>query len=123
MRGSRRCFGPPSSVSRHRSNTVAEIRDRTHEVQVIAGDWAAKSVRSHARQLGARARSGLAAVLVLVPLAVAAPAARGAGFAPPAFVRFGWASPPLDSTTDAHVAEMAAAGLDVMLPALDDSGG
>ena len=56
-----------------------------------------------------------------ITLFVAAPA-RAETFVAPAFVRFGWLSPPDDSTTDAHVAEMAAAGLDLMLPAENDSG-
>lgn len=43
-------------------------------------------------------------------------------FTAPAFVRFGWLSPPSGSTTDAHVAEMATAGLDLMLPAQSDAG-
>ena len=56
-----------------------------------------------------------------ITLFVAVPA-RAEAFVAPAFVRFGWLSPPEDSTTDAHVAEMAAAGLDLMLPAENDSG-
>ena len=53
--------------------------------------------------------------------------ARVAGpWAPPAdttgFVLFGWVSPPADSTTEARVAEMAAIGLNLMLPAWLDEG-
>ena len=40
----------------------------------------------------------------------------------PAFASFGWVSPPADSTTAARIAEVAATGFDLMLPALDDSG-
>ncbi|MBI1798977.1 MAG: hypothetical protein HYR73_04765 [Candidatus Eisenbacteria bacterium] len=38
------------------------------------------------------------------------------------FMRFGWVSPPVESTTAARVAEYAGAGLDLMLPAWQDSG-
>jgi hypothetical protein len=38
------------------------------------------------------------------------------------FTLFGWVSPPPESTNDRRVAEMAALGLNLMLPALDDSG-
>jgi hypothetical protein len=70
--------------------------------------------------LPARYVVGLA-MAIGIPLCVPAPARAGA-FVAPGFVRFGWLSPPNDSTNDAHVAEMAAAGLDLMLPAQDDSG-
>jgi hypothetical protein len=40
----------------------------------------------------------------------------------PAFASFGWVSPPADSTTAARIAEVAATGFDLMLPALEDSG-
>jgi hypothetical protein len=40
----------------------------------------------------------------------------------PPFTLFGWVSLPIESTTDARIAEMASAGINVMLPALDDSG-
>jgi hypothetical protein len=40
----------------------------------------------------------------------------------PAFASFGWVSPPADSTTSARIAEVAATGFDLMLPALNDSG-
>ncbi len=39
-----------------------------------------------------------------------------------AFVLFGWVSPPADSTTEARVAEMSAIGLNLTLPAWEDSG-
>ncbi|MEO5616624.1 MAG: T9SS type A sorting domain-containing protein [Candidatus Eisenbacteria bacterium] len=47
------------------------------------------------------------------------------GATPPdtsAFVLFGWVSPPADSTTEARVAEMAAIGLNLILPAWQDEG-
>ncbi|MFI5370793.1 MAG: hypothetical protein ACHQ52_04475 [Candidatus Eisenbacteria bacterium] len=59
---------------------------------------------------------------VMVAVDVGPGAADGSGFTFPAFVRFGWVSPPSESTTDAHVAEMAAAGLDLMLPSQGDAG-
>src|ERR1700675_2028918 len=40
----------------------------------------------------------------------------------PEFAIFGWVSPPADSTTDARVAEMAGAGMNLALPAWEDSG-
>ena len=40
----------------------------------------------------------------------------------PAFAMFGWVSPPVDSTTDARVSELAGAGLNLMLPVQGDSG-
>ncbi len=72
-------------------------------------------------------RRAAAMVLALGLAAIAsgrgvAGAERSSGTAVPAFVRFGWVSPPPESTTDAHVAEMAEAGLDVMLPTQGDPG-
>jgi hypothetical protein len=40
----------------------------------------------------------------------------------PRFALFGWVSPPVDSTREERIAEMAALGLDVLLPAWADSG-
>lgn len=40
----------------------------------------------------------------------------------PAFASFGWVSPPADSTTAFRMTELAGAGFDLALPALDDSG-
>jgi hypothetical protein len=40
----------------------------------------------------------------------------------PAFASFGWVSPPPDSTTPARIAQVAATGFDLMMPALSDSG-
>ncbi|MGH7740790.1 MAG: FlgD immunoglobulin-like domain containing protein [Candidatus Eiseniibacteriota bacterium] len=40
----------------------------------------------------------------------------------PAFASFGWVSPPADSTTETRIAEVAATGFDLMLPALEDTG-
>src|SRR5262245_11934510 len=40
----------------------------------------------------------------------------------PRFALFGWVSPPAESTTDARVAELAGTGMNLMLPAWDDSG-
>ena len=48
--------------------------------------------------------------------------ARLASASLPRFALFGWVSPPNDSTTDARIAELAGAGLDVALPAWADSG-
>ncbi len=41
----------------------------------------------------------------------------------PVFALFGWVSPPADFADSARYAEMAAAGLNLALPAFDDSGG
>jgi hypothetical protein len=61
---------------------------------------------------------------IAVTLGISVPAiAKGADtFVAPEFARFGWLSPPNDSTNDTHVAEMASAGIDLMLPAQNDSG-
>ena len=40
----------------------------------------------------------------------------------PKFALFGWVSPPAESTTDARIAELAGAGMNLMLPAWEDSG-
>jgi len=40
----------------------------------------------------------------------------------PVFASFGWVSPPADSTNAPRIAEVAATGFDLMLPALEDSG-
>ncbi|HET7225378.1 MAG TPA: hypothetical protein VFK69_06640 [Candidatus Eisenbacteria bacterium] len=66
-----------------------------------------------------REHPGRAAAALALTLALGAGRAHAA---PPAFTLFGWVSPPPAYTTDAHVAEMAAAGLTLMLPAQDDSG-
>ena len=51
----------------------------------------------------------------------AAPASR-AGALPGPFTLFGWVSPPASVTTEARVAEMAGAGLNLAMPAWNDSG-
>lgn len=54
-----------------------------------------------------------------------APPARAGTVAPnvlPAFASFGWVSPPPRETTPARIAEVAATGFDLMVPALDDTG-
>jgi hypothetical protein len=59
---------------------------------------------------------------VLTPPAAAEHAIEGApGF--PEFALFGWVSPPASLADSARYAEMAAAGLNLVLPALDDTGG
>ena len=40
----------------------------------------------------------------------------------PAFAQFGWVSPPVESTTAVRIAELAGAGLNLLLPAWSDSG-
>jgi hypothetical protein len=40
----------------------------------------------------------------------------------PPFTLFGWVSPPIEQTTAERIAELAGAGLNVMLPAWDDAG-
>ena len=40
----------------------------------------------------------------------------------PVFAEFGWVSPPVESTTAARIAELAGAGLNLLLPAWADSG-
>ncbi len=61
---------------------------------------------------GARAR----------PAAAASPRARAVPDPATSFELFGWVSPPVESTTAGHVAEMAAARLTLALPAWADSG-
>ena len=51
-----------------------------------------------------------------------ASAQRVAASALPAFARFGWVSPPVDSTTPARIAELVGGGLNLLLPAWADSG-
>ena len=51
-----------------------------------------------------------------------AAARRVAATALPAFTQFGWVSPPADSTTPARIAELAGAGLNLLMPAWLDSG-
>ena len=64
------------------------------------------------------------AILVLLLLAGAAPAgaASGYGSALPRFALFGWVSPPRESTTVQRYAEMAAAGFNVTLTSLGETG-
>lgn len=64
----------------------------------------------------------LALALGVAAAAAAAPAGAGRAATVPAFTLFGWVSPPVDSITPARMDEMAALGLNLVLPAWDDSG-
>ena len=68
--------------------------------------------------------AGTAAHAGAIPAAGrSAPAAtRQAAAALPPFVLFGWVSPPNESTTAARIQELAGAGLNVAVPAWNDSG-
>ena len=66
-------------------------------------------VASDTRAPAGRVTEGAAAVRAVAPTT-------------PPFALFGWVSPPVESTTAARYAELAGAGLNLVVPALDDSG-
>lgn len=72
------------------------------------------------RQRAQGIRRACAAAGVLLGAALG-PAPARAAVVPP-FTLFGWVSPPASFTTDVHVAEMADAGLTLMLPSQGDPG-
>src|SRR5437879_4033133 len=71
---------------------------------------------------------GFALALAAVVIGAARPvhAGRGDSIAPPAvadsFYICGWVSPPAESTNAARMDEIAGAGMNLLLPALEDSG-
>lgn len=76
--------------------------------------------------LRSRARPAITALLLLLgfasPAGAAPPGGPAYGSALPRFARFGWVSPPRESTTLARYTEMAEAGFNLTLMALDEAG-